>query len=136
MATKEVKLKYKIPKTVGAAIDLLMTITAARQVLTRRAEIEKEQETLVEEKIFDMFGKSELEGAMGKLATASIQRVNVPTLKDWNKFSAYVKKNDAFDLLQRRLSSEACRLRWDAKKDIPGVEVFTRVSLKLTKRKK
>lgn len=132
---KEVKLKYKIPKTVGAAIDLLQTIRATRQDFGHKEAAEKEQEGLVEKAIFEMFKKTELEGARGKLASATIKRSPVPNLKDWKKLWTHIKKTGDDDLLQRRLSIEACRLRWSQKKAIPGVEIFDRISLHLTKSK-
>lgn len=133
---KKVKLKYKVPKTVGAAIDLLQTIRAKRQALTTQAEAEKSQESLLHTTILNMFKKTELDGAKGKLATASIGKNDVANLKDDRKFFAYLKKTGDFDLIQRRLSNEACRLRWADGKTIPGVEAFTVVKINLTKRKK
>jgi hypothetical protein len=57
--------------------------------------------------------------------------------KDWEAFAKHVRKNpDDITLLQRRLSVEACRERFDAKQVIPGVEIFTKVSLSLIKVKK
>lgn len=127
------KLKYAVPKKVGAAIDLLYKVRKERKRLISLGEREKEQESMIEEKIFGMFKKSELEGGRGKTAQASIKRSDVPTFDNDRKFFAYVKKTGDFDLLQRRLSVEACRERWAAKKQIPGVGIFTKVSLNLTK---
>lgn len=137
-AAKKVKpkLKYKVPKTLGAAIDLFAKVQAGRQLLTQKAEAEKEQENLLEEAIFKMFKKSELEGAKGKLGVAGIHKSDVPTTKTWPKVFAYIKKTGDFDLLQKRFSIEAVRERWAAGKKIPGVDVFTKVSLRISKRKK
>jgi hypothetical protein len=77
---KKVKLKYAVPKTTGAAIDLLMKVRTARKVIQAKAELEKEQENEIERIIFERFGKSELEGARGKTAQASIKRSDLPTV--------------------------------------------------------
>jgi hypothetical protein len=130
---KKPKLKYKIPKQPGGAIDLLYKVRTERKRLASMAEREREQESMIEEKIFEMFKKSELEGGRGKTAQASIKRSDVPTFENDRTFFAYLKKTGDFDLLQRRLSVEACRERWAAKKQIPGVGIFTKVSLNLTK---
>lgn len=127
------KLKYKIPKKSGEAIDLLFKVRTERKRLASLAEREKEQESMIEEKIFSMFNKSALEGARGKIAQASIKRSDVPTFENDAAFFAHVKKTGDFDLLQRRLSIEACRERWAAGKKIPGIGLFTKVSLNLTK---
>lgn len=131
------KLKYKVPKTIGGAIDLLMEVRTGRKQLQQKADAEKEQENMIEELIFERFGKSDLEGARGKLAQASIKRSDVPTFEDWDLFKRHLKKNpDDITLLQRRLSIEACRERWQQEESIPGVTVFTKLSLSLTKVKK
>ena len=133
-ASKSAKV-VKLPKTIGAALDLLFTTRERRRLLQRQAVDVTHEEAVIEEQIFKLFKKSQLEGARGRFAQASVSRVDVPTLKDWKKFSAYLVKTKQLDLLQHRLSVEACRERWAAKKTIPGVEVFTRVSLSLTKLK-
>lgn len=133
---EKVKLKYTVPKTVGAAIDLLQKVRAKRQGLTALAKLEKSQESLLHKTILDMFKKTELDGAKGKLATASIQRTDEPTIKNWKAFETYLLKTKDTDLLQRRLSGEACRARWADGKKIPGVEPFTVVKIGLSKRKK
>jgi hypothetical protein len=40
-------------------------------------------------------------------------------------------KNDAFELLQKRVSVEACRERWDEGLEIPGVERIGKVEFSL-----
>lgn len=130
------KLTYKVPKTIGGAIDLLYEVRGKRFEAQHAMEKEKTQESLIELLIFEKFGKSELEGAKGKAAQASISRKDVPTIDDDEKFFGHIKKHpEDIDLLQRRLSTEACKLRFEAGKTIPGVGIFTKVSLSLTKRK-
>jgi hypothetical protein len=126
----------KVPKEVGAAVDMLMTLRAERRRLQAEVDLKKEDEDYVEEQIFTLFDKAKLEGARGRLAQASIKRSDVPTLEDWDRFAAHVVKEKALDLLQRRLSVEACRDRWSRKEAVPGVGVFTKISLSLTALKK
>jgi hypothetical protein len=136
MPEKKAKLKYKVPKAIGAAIDLLQRVRSERQALASKAESMKEQENLLESRIFEMFKKSELEGARGKLAQASISKSDVPTIVNNVELDRYVLKTKQLDLFQRRLSVEACRSRWDEGVVIPGVTKFTKIRLHLTKRKK
>lgn len=57
----------------------------------------------------------------------------VPQATDWGKIYRYVKKNDAFDLFQRRLASSAWKDRMeDRKAPIPGIEPFTKTTLYIT----
>lgn len=127
------KLKYAVPKQVGAAIDLLYKVRADRKALQAKMEAEKEQESLIEEKILEQFGKQDLEGAKGKRAQCSIKRSDVPTPEDWDAIERHIKKTGEFDLLHRRLTVDAVRQRWAAGKTVPGVGVFTKVGLSLTK---
>ncbi len=57
----------------------------------------------------------------------------VPQVKDWDKFYAFVKKTGQFDLVQRRLADTAIRERWDNGKEVPGVEAFGAVSVSLNR---
>jgi hypothetical protein len=132
---KKERLRFKVPRQVGAAIDLLHGVRAARKALQARAESEKRQEEMIEERIFKMFDKAELDGGAGRVAQASVSRSDVPTIEDWEKLENHVIRTGELDLFQRRLSVEACRERWGQRKAIPGVGTFTRVRLHLTKRK-
>lgn len=127
------KLRYKVPKQVGAAIDLLYAVRADRKALQARMEAEKEQEGLIEEKILAGFGKQDLEGAKGKKAQCSIKRSDVPTPEDWDAIERHIKRTGEFDLLHRRLTVDAIRERWAAGKTVPGVGLFTKIGLSLTK---
>lgn len=127
------KLRYAVPKTAGGAIDLLMKVRTARKAEQAKVESEKRQEDMIEERIFAMFGKSELEGGRGKTAQASIKRSDVPVIEDFDALWSWAKKTNAHDIFQRRLSVEAVRARWGSKKQVPGVGTFTKLGLTLTK---
>lgn len=126
----------KIPATPGLAVDLLDKMRDARKAVAERAAEMKRQEDALESAIFEKFKKADLEGCRGKRAQASISRSEVPTPDDWVATDKYIIKNKALDLLQRRLSVEAVRLRWADGVTIPGVGKFTRISLHLSKVKK
>jgi hypothetical protein len=44
-----------------------------------------------------------------------------PVAKDWDLIHQYIKENDAIDLVHKRLTESAVRLRWDDDVVIPGV---------------
>ena len=123
----------KFPKTIGEAVDLLYKVREQRLNIEKQAAAVKEQETALKEHIMNNFDKSSVEGVKGKLATASFIHSTVPSVKDWDALYEYIRKNKAYDLMQRRLSVEACRARWDTKKTIPGVEPIPLVTLSLVK---
>lgn len=55
----------------------------------------------------------------------------VPSVKDWDAFYAWIKKNNAFWMLERRPSVTGYRDTLAAGKTIPGVESFTKIKLGL-----
>lgn len=124
----------KFPKTIGACIDKLFSLRKERLEIERDADEVREKESELEKHILESFNKSDLEGARGKDAVAGIIQSTVPTVKDWDKLFKYVKKEDAFDLLQKRVSATAYRERMDAKEVVPGVESFIVTKLSLRKR--
>lgn len=56
-----------------------------------------------------------------------------PTVKDWEKFYAYVLKTKDFSLLERRPGKAAIKERWEDNVQVPGVDKFP--VYKLSKRK-
>lgn len=122
------------PKTLGACIDALYTLREERRVIEAKAKLVHEKEAELEKHLLDTFSKTDLDGAKGKKATAGVSRNTVPSVKDWDKLYAYVKKTGAWDMLQRRVSATAYRERLDAKKVVPGVEPFEVIKLSLQKR--
>jgi hypothetical protein len=55
----------------------------------------------------------------------------VPAVKDWDKLYAWIKRNNAFWMLERRPSVTGYRDVLSSGKTVPGVESFTRVKLGL-----
>ena len=129
----------RTPATLGACIDLLYATQEKRLALERsiekKVEALRKEEQALEKHLLDTFSKDDLDGAKGKRATAGLKRQTVPNVKDWEQLYKFIKKHDAFELLQRRVSGTAYRERLEAKEVIPGVEAFTVVKLSLTKKR-
>lgn len=131
MAAKE--KPFKIPVQLGACADLIYQLRETRLGLERQAELVKKNESLVREYIIATLPKSEAMGVAGKVCRVTVKTKTVPQVKDWDKVYKFIKENDAFDLLQRRLSDAAVSERWDDDVEIPGVEEFTAVTLSMNK---
>jgi hypothetical protein len=127
----------KFPKTLGECIDAAYKFRAER--LERQREIDeelkflKQREDEIEEHILQKFDKADIEGAKGQFATASVSRLTVPTVKDWPAVFKWISKNQAWDLMEKRMARVAYRDRTEAGQQIPGVEPFVKVSLSLTR---
>lgn len=123
----------KWPKTLGACVDRLYTMRQQRLVKQAEAEKMKSYEVALQDHVLNNFKKDEVEGAKGKLASASISRTTVANVTDWEAFYKYIKKNEAWDMLQRRVNDAAYRARLDDKVAVPGVEAFGIIKLSITK---
>lgn len=75
-----------------------------------------------------------LEKASGTLGTASIKKSVVPSVQDWDKFYAFIKKGNLFHLLERRAAAAAYREQLELRKNkpIPGVVSFEKTTVGLT----
>jgi len=124
---------FKIPAKLGAVADLLFTTREQRLALDTQVEGLKKTERLLKDHLIDTLPKSEAEGIVGKLIRATIIRKNVAQVKDWGAFYAHVRKTGEFDLMQKRVGDVAVKERWEAGKEVPGVEAFTVVDVSLTK---
>lgn len=129
----------KLPKTLGARIDLIYKLRAERITKEREFELEiaalKTQESEIKQAIIDELQAANLEQGSGSLATAAVQVKLSPRPVDWGKLYKWMEKTKAFEILERRVSRAAFLERWEAGVAVPGVEVFESRELSLTKRK-
>lgn len=122
----------KFPKSMGACADLLSQYREERLEADRHAAELKQRENALQSHIIANLDKSS-NGAVGKTHTVRVVTDIKPAVEDWDAFYEYVRKNKAFDLLQKRLGERAVQDRWDNEEEIPGVGTFTVVKVSLTK---
>jgi phosphoribosylformylglycinamidine (FGAM) synthase-like enzyme len=125
--------KLAIPKKLGACADKLYQMRAERLLMQKAVDEMRKNEKVLTEHLILNLSKEDAEGVKGKLAKVGITRSVVGHATDWQKFYAYVKKNNAFDLMQKRLNDKALKERWEDKKTVPGVEPFHVLKVSLTK---
>jgi hypothetical protein len=125
--------KSKYPKALGAAIDLLYEQRAARLALQKKVDEMKVDEADLADHILNSFTKEELNGSKGKLAVAAIKHTTTVNTTDWDVFLAYCVKTKSWDMLRKQPTVAAVKARWDAGKEVPGVEPFIKIDLSLTK---
>jgi hypothetical protein len=123
----------KFPAKLGSCVDLAYTLRAERLEIERQADEVKAKETLLKDHIINTFSKADIDGAKGKVASASITRSVKGNVTDWSQVYAFVAKKGAWDLMERRLNNKAYRDRLEAGEEIPGTESFDVVTLSLTK---
>ena len=123
----------KFPKKLGECIDLAYHMRTERLELEKQAaDMEAERRTLVDHIILS-FNKTELDGAKGKMATATILTKTSAKVADFDAFRTWVIKSQAWEFLWRAANLAACKEAWDEGKTVPGVERFDKIDLSLTK---
>lgn len=130
MATE---VKYKFPKALGACADKLFELRNKRLAEQKKVDEIAFEETSLKNHIIENLPKSEASGVAGKLARVTVVTKQVPQVKDWDAFYKYIKKTGSFDLMQKRLTDAAIKERWEAGKEVPGVEHFNSVSVSINK---
>jgi hypothetical protein len=130
--------RNNFPKTLGACVDLVYQMEQARLAKQREYEADLKRlsaaQQALEDHIIGKFSKQEIDGAKGDIASVSLVETPTPTNVDWPKVWAYIRKHNAFDLLEKRIGRVAWRLRLGTKNEVPGIEVFMKKSLSLRKR--
>jgi len=143
MATKKTAKKKTIGLKLGTLIDRLYKAQqhiaeASREVARAERVVQqrKHKAAVIETEIRDRFKRGTLEGAEGKIARVSLKKVTGPQLKNWDKLAAFVLKNKAPELFQRRISKQAW-LDWlddRNQRPIPGITKYEEIRLSVTKK--
>lgn len=117
------------PKSLGALLNRLGTINLQKK--KAQAELKKitQSETDLKEHLIKTFTKDQLQSAKGKTCMVSVTKTDVPSIVDWDAFWQYAKRKSNNDLIHRRVATAAWRERLLDHKEVPGVELFTRVGL-------
>lgn len=123
----------KLPRTVAACADRLYACRQEKATAQKAVDALAREEAALKEHLINTLPKGEASGTMGRIAKAHVYTKDVPQVKDWPKLYAYIVKTKSWDLLQRRLAEGAVAERWEAKKKVPGVELFRAVTVSCTK---
>ena len=118
--------------SLGACADKLHEIRDLRRKMQKVVDAVEEIEKALNGHIIDNVPKGD-GGAIGRLYKATVNVEDVPTVKDWTQFYAYIVKTKRFDMIQKRLSTAAITELWEAGKKVPGVEKFRVLKVSLTK---
>lgn len=124
---------FKFPKRLGTCADKLYELRQKRLDAQKVVDALAAEESALKTHIINTLPKSDASGVAGKLARVTVVSKDIPQVKDWKKFYAYVKRHSAFELMQRRLSNKAIEERLEDGKKIPGVEIFHATTVSLNK---
>lgn len=77
-----------------------------------------------------------MKAVASKLGTASITEEIVPNVDDWDAVWEYMKENDAFHLVQKRVATGAFRELMESGQAVPGMRPVPKVNVSLTAARK
>lgn len=127
--------KKAFPKTPGGCVDAIykldMEITATKKTLKEQ----EEQRSALAEHVQTVFTKEKITSAKTKNARVEFKPKHRWNAEDWDKIHAYITKNKAWDLMQKRLSDKAIDDRIEDGKKIPGVKKFSYNKMSITEKK-
>lgn len=126
---------YKFPKSLPLCAKRLATLRLETEALEAQLKPRTDEEAALRDYLLETFKKTELDGFKAHGFAFAITSTRVPTLADWAKFIAFAVRKENLDLLQKSVNSPAWRERMAAGKQVPGVEPFDRVTLRVTKAK-
>lgn len=123
-------MSLNIGQRIDEMFKLEVEITKAEVALKKL----KDQRAALEARMLLKFEAEDLDGTKGRLAIANVKTARFPTIKQRNKFDKYVERTGSLHLFQNRIMSKAYFEMLEEGERIPGVEIFKRTSISITKR--
>ena len=120
------------PETVGGLIDELFLLREQRRRLAETDKNLQAQYTELEARLIAALDQQETTMARGRSASATLNEEELATVIDWDQVHEYIRSQNAFFLLQRRINSAAWReAAAERGGPIPGTTVFKRRTIAL-----
>jgi hypothetical protein len=122
--------------SLGAQIDSLYRLRETIREVNEKLKDLEEQKRALEETIVGEMDVLQVDKSAGKLGSVTISEQEIASIEDWDAFNAFIKRNNYFFLLQRRVNNAPYRelLAERKNKPIPGAKTIVKRSLNLRKR--
>lgn len=124
---------FILPKKPGELADLLYTTKNLRYEVQHRVDRLQKLQTAIETWFINNLDADAATGVAGHKALAKIERKLIPQCEDWDALYAFIARNKAWELLQKRLGETAVKERLDAGQDLPGITIFQAKKVSVTK---
>lgn len=125
--------EFKKAKTAGQRADLLYKVDADRLARGKEVEGIRKFVSKLEKWFIQTLPQGDSTGIAGKTARVQIVPKERPSVMDWDKFYEHIRKNKAFELLNRAVNVKSVKERWDQGKQVPGVEKYSYKDVSVTK---
>ena len=122
-----------LPASLGGCADLLHDVRALRLEMQRQTDAIEIREKEIRNHIIDNVSATE-PGAVGQRFIAKVVTTPEPAVQDWGVFYSWVRKNDRFDCLQKRLAEKAVKETCAAEgRLLPGLQIINVKTVSVTK---
>jgi len=118
-----------LPDVVSAYIEA----RAQRLEADKVAATLKEAEDDLKKVIIEQFRDQKIAALGAGNGTVKMKASNEPLVEDWPQVYAYIKENDAWEFLHKRITIAAVKERWEAGEVVPGVTSRTEYTLSVSK---
>jgi hypothetical protein len=119
-------------ETVGELIDDLFLLREQRRKLAETDKDLRDQYSELEVRLIAALDLQQTSMARGRSATATLNEEELATVTDWSQVHEFIRSQNAFFLLQRRINSAAWReAAAERGEPIPGTTVFNKRSIAL-----
>lgn len=108
----------------GETIDALYDCREQRLKLERDAEELRKEETRLTKHLTDELANAGTTAMKGTRASFSIKQEVTPTVREWDKLYEFIKDNNDFSALQKRISVGTWKEYYDDGLVLPGTEAF------------
>lgn len=107
--------------TLQELVDAWGTARIARLAEQKKVDTLEDKEKKLKAKVIAAVKEAKLSSVKGLKYGANYTSKDLPTAGDWSKVYAWIKENDAFDILHKRLTTTAIEARWEDGVEIPGI---------------
>ena len=128
------KLGSPMPASIGRCADLYNDVRTLRLSMAKEVETMQARESEIKNHMIDNLSKSADTGAAGQRYRAQIVTKRKFNIADWGILTAWIRKNDRFDMIQHRLSDTAAKDFEEAEgRPVPGTEAVNVPDVSITK---
>lgn len=120
-------------ESIGEKVDLYFRTREQRLLMQKQVDNVQTEESKLKEEIIRELQTAQVTSIGGQIARVTIQEKIKPIAQNWELVYEYIRMNNAFDLMQRRLTEAAVKGRWEDGIKIPGVDSFTVFDLSVAK---
>lgn len=110
-------ISSKLPDLINSYIQLREKRLAEETV----AEAMKAEEEVLKKTIISKMREEGITSQGGIYGTVKMGHLVEPVAENWEQVWSYVRENNAFHLLHKRLTNTAVKELWDAGQTVPGV---------------